>query len=308
MFQVTWFRRVFWLSAAAGLLCYSAAARAETPVVTHWTLKVVPARKASGTSAAPRDVEFQRQADGRMVPVSPEPQATVETSVTQPGAVAASSQAQFAAESGVLPLPESEPAKLPVIQPGWRSATPALVPPADEASAVKTMTIQPLPRGGYDEDVPAIQPAPQVAASTDGAVVPCPPVSGRQIDPRDYERVYRSIPFLRTEYEANRSYRHDATMEILLGVPRPVAPQVNVKVQSSAPAWGHPWFGPAGYPLQWQQTGVIPPAVINPFQDPYYLWRNYPNTIGVRRSSLLYHSSARYGLGNYGFGPGRWGY
>lgn len=42
-----------------------------------------------------------------------------------------------------------------------------------------------------------------------------------QVHPNDYWRVYRSIPFLRSEYIANPSYRHDATMEILLGQLRP---------------------------------------------------------------------------------------
>ena len=37
-----------------------------------------------------------------------------------------------------------------------------------------------------------------------------------------YMQIRRSIPFLRSEYEANPSYRHEATMELLLGQLRPV--------------------------------------------------------------------------------------
>lgn len=40
------------------------------------------------------------------------------------------------------------------------------------------------------------------------------------VDPADYQRVYRSIPFNRAEYDANPTYRHDTTMEILTGNPR----------------------------------------------------------------------------------------
>ncbi len=39
----------------------------------------------------------------------------------------------------------------------------------------------------------------------------------RNIDLTAYERVYNSIPFRRSEYNANRDYRHEATMELLLG-------------------------------------------------------------------------------------------
>ncbi|QDT63523.1 hypothetical protein V22_07450 [Calycomorphotria hydatis] len=37
----------------------------------------------------------------------------------------------------------------------------------------------------------------------------------------DYDTVYRSIPFRRSEYLADPGYRHEATMEILLGQLRP---------------------------------------------------------------------------------------
>ncbi len=40
------------------------------------------------------------------------------------------------------------------------------------------------------------------------------------IDPTAYTRIYNSIPFNRTEYDANPNYRHDSAMEILTGHPR----------------------------------------------------------------------------------------
>lgn len=42
------------------------------------------------------------------------------------------------------------------------------------------------------------------------------------VEPANYWAIYRSIPFIRTEYLANPSYRHEATMELLTGHPRPV--------------------------------------------------------------------------------------
>jgi hypothetical protein len=60
--------------------------------------------------------------------------------------------------------------------------------------------------------------------------VPADHVSmGRPIDPHDYWRIYTSLPFVRSEYDANPSYRHEATMEILFGQMRPT---VNVKQQA----------------------------------------------------------------------------
>jgi hypothetical protein len=43
-----------------------------------------------------------------------------------------------------------------------------------------------------------------------------------QKDPRSYRDIYLSIPFSRTEYDANPAYRHQATMEIMLGQLHPV--------------------------------------------------------------------------------------
>ncbi|MBI1347306.1 hypothetical protein GC163_13585 [bacterium] len=66
-----------------------------------------------------------------------------------------------------------------------------------------------------------------------------------------YAEIYASIPFSRTEYDINPSYRHDATMELLLGQPRPRPPvqqtSVNVDV-SSGGGWGWPYYRtPYGY-------------------------------------------------------------
>ncbi len=50
----------------------------------------------------------------------------------------------------------------------------------------------------------------------------CPPkLHSAHVNPGDYLAVYQSIPFIRSEYIANPSYRHDTTMEILFGQLRP---------------------------------------------------------------------------------------
>ena len=69
-----------------------------------------------------------------------------------------------------------------------------------------------------------------------------------------YSEVYNSIPFRRSEYLANRSYRHEATMEILLGQIRPktvvnVAPTATCCTPHPTTFWPlvNPWFGRSFY-------------------------------------------------------------
>ena len=70
------------------------------------------------------------------------------------------------------------------------------------------------------------------------------------ITPAAYAEVYNSIPFRRSEYLANRNYRHEATIEILLGQVRPKT-VVNVTAPSTTccsplPATLVRWFSPWG--------------------------------------------------------------
>lgn len=58
-------------------------------------------------------------------------------------------------------------------------------------------------------------PATATKADSGAAVVP-------QKDTRSYREIYASIPFSRSEYDANPAYRHLATMEIMLGQLHPV--------------------------------------------------------------------------------------
>ena len=87
------------------------------------------------------------------------------------------------------------------------------------------------------------------------------------VDPVEYSRVFRSIPFNRAEYNANPSYRHDAAMEILTGNARH---QTIVQHKNSRPQ-------PAATPV-----GVIPYRYNNPhrglnyyFYFPYWNYRGF---------------------------------
>lgn len=61
-------------------------------------------------------------------------------------------------------------------------------------------------------------------------------IGARRITVSDYKRIYDAIPFSRTEYEANPSYRHETAMEILFGELRPMTihkyqPQVQPRMR-----------------------------------------------------------------------------
>lgn len=83
------------------------------------------------------------------------------------------------------------------------------------------------------------------------------------ITPAEYREVYNSIPFSRSEYLANRDYRHEATMELLMGQLRPKTvvkfegPSSDVRFSSSfqslGPRNGVPYYAPS-----W--SGHAPPS------------------------------------------------
>ena len=95
----------------------------------------------------------------------------------------------------------------------------------------------------FDGEPPA-PPAPETAPPENGQAEELPS------DPKElaalYESVYQSIPYSRSEWEANPGYRHDATMELLTGNPRP--PFVSAQAAAPyAPFALSGAYGPVGY-------------------------------------------------------------
>lgn len=80
-----------------------------------------------------------------------------------------------------------------------------------------------------------------------------------------YRAIYNAIPFNRAEYVANPAYRHDATMELLTGQPRPTAG----------------YTGRITQPREY--TGYRPYI---PSKSDYYRYR-YPVGYGLRRLSTI---------------------
>lgn len=129
-------------------------------------------------------------------------------------------------ESGDAPMPIVEPAK-PI------DIKPPVDMPSEPESPAAPVTEELAPAAPVDQ--PAVV-EPAAVATPQEAIEPAAyPIEkhGMMIIPRGcetdgdlkqrYLQIYNSIPFNRAEYVANPAYRHDATMELLTGQPRPTA-------------------------------------------------------------------------------------
>lgn len=163
----------------------------------------------------------------------------------------------------VVKVPEGSGTWVMTISPGRSSAEST--GPARNAAPVTTADAvneerSPIQLASYQRTVgSADAPARFTPLETALGV---PPAIGpvRHVDPDAYFDVYRSIPFVRSEYEANPSYRHEATMEILFGQMRPsVTHRTTVAREPRLAAVG------------------VPPYIVDPYlgQIPTFRWR-YP--------------------------------
>ncbi len=91
-------------------------------------------------------------------------------------------------------------------------ARPAPIPPVPSGESEERRLQK---QREYDGE-PAVTPVPAEALPLAPSSVPVTMNMAAQ-----YQEIYLSIPFSRVEYNANPSYRHDATMEILFGQMRP---------------------------------------------------------------------------------------
>jgi hypothetical protein len=125
----------------------------------------------------------------------------------------------------------------------WVMAIEPKAATATEGSSVLLTAYEEPADGTVPEPVepaapPADQPAPAdgVAPADPAEAMPLPAVvPAPAVDPAAYWCVYRTIPFLRTEYLANPSYRHEATMEFLFGQLRPTVIHKNQAAGPVAP-------------------------------------------------------------------------
>jgi hypothetical protein len=158
----------------------------------------------------------------------------------------------------VTPAPAPAPAVTPAPVPS-STPTPLTQPPA---------SVLPAPASAAPIPAPVIDGMPMI---TPGESSPCcnstPIVSPPEgtVDPRYlsqmYYEVYKSIPFIRAEYNANPGYIHDTTVEFLFGRMRPTVVQ---RGSTSANYYSSYGFGsPYGYglPYVFGGSGYVYPTV-----------------------------------------------
>lgn len=141
--------------------------------------------------------------------------------------------ASHGAEPKLLKVP-AEDWKIDVV-PG-RAIGPSPVPKVDRA--VREAQLAKAETSSDSKPTTSIVPASAESAMPAG------------ITSASYLEVYNSIPFRRSEYSANPNYRHEATIELLLGQIRPKT-VTNVMLPAAtccvpATATFVPWFRPWG--------------------------------------------------------------
>lgn len=157
----------------------------------------------------------------------------------------------------VLSLGQNEEALFPVEPPK----------PENPDTAVESTDVNPA--ANTNETAPGPQSSVETPATPSPTITPCP--TCRSVDPLAlvalYPQVYNAIPFIRSEYEANPSYRHDATMEFLFGQMRQTVIQrsrTTVNQNSGGGAYPmNPVYSPYGFNSYYY-----------PFYTPYYYQYN----------------------------------
>ncbi len=122
------------------------------------------------------------------------------------------------------PTPQAEAIPTPMPE---ESSTP--MPPAPAPQAETQLPETP------DVVAPELYESPETGI----AIIPN---GGKPSPAAEYRRIYESVPYSRTEYLANPSYRHDTAMELLTGIPRQSAGQGNYVPRLNEPTSRSPLF------------------------------------------------------------------
>lgn len=137
------------------------------------------------------EVEFYTNGEKWVVHINPGPKTVKQSNIQQTQFISAQEAAPAESQSAESQSAESQP-------------TEEAIPTAEAVPSPESTTQPPPPLMTEGEAVPVTAP------------IDCPPAMASR-----YLEVYASIPFFRSEYVANPSYRHEATMEILFGQLRP---------------------------------------------------------------------------------------
>lgn len=162
-------------------------------------------------------------------------------------AVAACTNSVSGQDLAPIPVPDS-----------IREFAPAIIPAPQQYTEIQPKA-QPQPTS--DEDwVMDIRPAAKVQPTSPVTI------NGNPVDAAAYARIFASIPFSRSAYNANPNYQHDSTMEILTGNARHQTIVRHTTTRTTQP------------------RQVVPATVGNPYQYGYLrpalrlnYYRNFPS-------------------------------
>lgn len=151
----------------------------------------------------------------------------------------------------------------PVVSAAVVSAAVVDTPPTSVQVIPVSFTQTAAPLLPDEADALPMPPSPAEVPPSTPAAAPCPnPFDVTQERVRAYRELYDSIPFSRAEYDANPSYRHDATLELLFGQLRPTVvqrQQTRVQVELPAvtpPPWAYNPYGMNALFYPFYQSGV----------------------------------------------------
>jgi len=153
------------------------------------------------------------------------------------------------------------------------ASVPSLPPAPPEPFPADDLT---LVQADAPAEAPA-QPQPEIVVEEQPANdhgIEIVPNGKLRLNGLTYRQVYDSIPYSRADYLANPAYRHEATMELLTGVPRQKVVHSNYEPKLNTPIEPQPQFlynrygtlggtfGPQvgyGYGLGWGGGFYLPP-------------------------------------------------
>ena len=166
-----------------------------------WTVTITPKKKSNSGTVDRRksDTNVLPAVESKMDRPAPDNSRIV----IQPISFQATEANQVAAPVPEEVVPARDPAALPPV-----SSTPTALPFPTNDNAQLTMNNSWGPI--------MITPGPHNPDITSTVVIP---------QTASYRDIYFSIPFSRAEYNANPSYRHDATMEVIFNQMRPTVIQ-----------------------------------------------------------------------------------
>ncbi|VAX36190.1 hypothetical protein MNBD_PLANCTO02-1069 [hydrothermal vent metagenome] len=137
----------------------------------------------------------------------------------------------------VVTIPDGDSSWQMRIHPQGNSSAPTKQSPSEKLKVIPVQYTETLPPAPQNLSAVPAPTATQANTNANSKTVPetichhSPAISS-------YEAIYRSIPFSRAEYLANPSYRHEATMEMMMGQLRPTVTHktYRARVQGSFPA------------------------------------------------------------------------